>query len=180
MAVAARTLEQVEQVAGEIAAGFNLKALPVACDVSDPASVEQMYAKVYEVFGRGPDILVNNAGIAESAPLTKTDNDLWHRHLAVNLSGTFYCTRAAIPQMIERGWGRVINIASIAGKTGAPYIVAYSASKHGVLGLTRSAAIQMAKDMAFAAEQRGDSVELLIQGYYGDMSRKLTGGTDDD
>ena len=80
------------------------------------------------------DILVNNAGIAESATFVNTTDELWHRHLSINLSGTFYCTRAALPAMLKSGWGRVINIASIAGKTGAPYIAAYSASKHGVLG----------------------------------------------
>jgi NAD(P)-dependent dehydrogenase (short-subunit alcohol dehydrogenase family) len=96
-----------------------------------------------EDFGN-PDILVNNAGIAESATLVNTTDELWHRHLAINLSGTFYCTRAALPAMLKRGWGRVINVASIAGKSGAPYIAAYSASKHGVLGLTRSAALELA------------------------------------
>src|SRR5437016_4915685 len=69
---------------------------------------------------------------------------MWERHLNVNLGGTFRCTRAALPEMIERGWGRVINIASIAGKTGAPYIAAYAASKHGVLGLTRTLALEVA------------------------------------
>jgi NAD(P)-dependent dehydrogenase (short-subunit alcohol dehydrogenase family) len=89
------------------------------------------------------DILVNNAGIAESATLVNTTDDLWHRHLAINLSGTFYCTRAALPAMLRKNWGRVINIASIAAKAGAPYIAAYSASKHGVLGLTRSVALEV-------------------------------------
>ena len=98
VAVAARSLDQVEQVAREIADQFSTNALPLVCDVSDVKSVEGMFARVTEGLGRGPDILVNNAGIAESAPLTKTDNDLWHRHLAINLSGTFYCTRAALPQ----------------------------------------------------------------------------------
>jgi NAD(P)-dependent dehydrogenase (short-subunit alcohol dehydrogenase family) len=91
-----------------------------------------------------PDILVNNAGIAESATLTNTTDELWHRHLAINLSGTFYCTRAALPSMLEKRWGRIINIASIAAKTGAPYIAAYAASKHGVLGLTRVVALEVA------------------------------------
>jgi 3-hydroxybutyrate dehydrogenase len=143
VAVAARTLEQVQHVAREIEA-FQTRALAVVCDVSDLQSVERMLAQVTERFGRGPDIMVNNAGIAESAPITKTDDDLWFRHLGINLTGTFYCTRAALPEMLERGWGRVINIASIAGKTGGPYIAAYSASKHGVLGLTRSAALEVA------------------------------------
>jgi 3-hydroxybutyrate dehydrogenase len=142
--VAARTVSQVESVSHEITNQFHSRTLAVACDVSNVKSVGAMFAEATAFFGRGPDILVNNAGIAESAPISKTSDELWDRHLAINLSGSFYCTRAALPQMAERGWGRIINIASIAGKTGAPYIAAYSASKHGLLGLTRSTALEMA------------------------------------
>ena len=135
IAVAARTAEQVEQVAREI----GNEAIAVVCDVADPQSVALMFERVGNV-----DILVNNAGVAESATVVNTTDELWHRHLSINLSGTFYCTRAALPGMLKKGWGRIINIASIAGKTGAPYIAAYSASKHGVLGLTRSIALEVA------------------------------------
>ena len=139
VALAARTREQLEQTANEI--GSN--AIALVCDVSDPESVSRMFSEMRERFGE-TDILVNNAGIAESATLVNTSDELWHRLIGINLSGTFYCTRAALPAMLKKGWGRVINIASIAGKTGAPYIAAYSASKHGVLGLTRSIALEVA------------------------------------
>lgn len=139
IAVAARTAEQVQEVAAEIGNG----AIALVCDVADSESVTRMFTEMRERLG-DPNILVNNAGIAESATIVNTTDELWHRHLAINLSGTFYCTRAAMPAMLKSKWGRVINIASIAGKMGAPYIAAYTASKHGVLGLTRSVAMEVA------------------------------------
>ena len=110
--------------------------MALECDVQETASVNQAFEQFRAHFERGPDIVVNNAGIAESELFIKSDEAMWERHLNTNLGGTFRCTHAALLEMINRGWGRIINIASIAGKTGAPYVSAYAASKHGVLGLT--------------------------------------------
>lgn len=113
-------------------------------DVADEAQVAAAFAEAQAA--RGPVlVLVNNAGQAESAPLHKTSSELWQRMLAVNLTGTFLCSRAALPGMLQAGWGRVINIASTAGQRGYAYVGAYSAAKHGVLGLTRSMALEVAK-----------------------------------
>jgi NAD(P)-dependent dehydrogenase (short-subunit alcohol dehydrogenase family) len=144
IAVAARTRAQVESVAQEIKTQFGVEAAALECDVQVSWNVQQAFDEFRLHFGRGPDIVVNNAGIAESQLFVKSDEQMWERHLNTNLGGTFRCTHAALPEMIERGWGRVINIASIAGKTGAPYVSAYAASKHGVLGLTRSLALEVA------------------------------------
>jgi len=116
----------------------------VSVDVCSPAAVHAGFARAREAFGP-VSILINNAGAAWSAPLHRTDNEHWQHMLDVNLSGTFYCCREVIEDMRGRGWGRIINIASIAGLAGAAYISAYCAAKHGVIGLTRSLAMELAR-----------------------------------
>jgi 3-hydroxybutyrate dehydrogenase len=111
-------------------------------DVGDEAAVGRAFALCRSE--NGPiSILVNNAGIAESAPLKRTDTPMWDRIIATNLTGTFLCTREVLEEMLDAKWGRIVNVASIAGLFGAPYIAAYAASKHGVMGLTRSLAAEL-------------------------------------
>jgi NAD(P)-dependent dehydrogenase (short-subunit alcohol dehydrogenase family) len=93
----------------------------------------------------GPvDLLVNNAGVAESAPVARTSLEHWQQHLAVNATGPFLLIRALLPGMLARGWGRIVNVASIVGLEGAPYTAAYAASKHALVGLTRVVAAETA------------------------------------
>ncbi|GAA6141148.1 SDR family NAD(P)-dependent oxidoreductase [Hydrogenophaga sp. 5NK40-0174] len=116
----------------------------VAADVTDAAQVAQAFELARERFGP-IHILVNNAGQAASAPFMKTEQTLWDQMLAVNLTGTMLCTQAALPDMLNAGWGRVVNVASTAGQTGYAYVSAYCAAKHGVIGLTRSLALEFAR-----------------------------------
>jgi NAD(P)-dependent dehydrogenase (short-subunit alcohol dehydrogenase family) len=112
-------------------------------DVTDPAAFASALARAEA--SRGPlAILVNNAGAAASAPFGRTDRALWDRMLAINLTSVFEVTRAVLPGMVARGWGRVVSIASTAGLTGYPYVAAYVAAKHGVVGLTRALALELA------------------------------------
>jgi 3-hydroxybutyrate dehydrogenase len=142
VAVGARTDDQVEATVTEIRA-TGAQGLALRLDVTDRASVEAAVARA--AASLGPiDVLVNNAGIAESAPLSRTDPELWARHLSVNVTGPYLLSRAALPGMLERRWGRVINIASLAGLHGAPYVSAYTASKHALVGLTRALAAEVA------------------------------------
>lgn len=114
------------------------------CDVTDLEGVQRAFGSASRTLGE-VSILVNNAGQAESQPFAKTDLGLWQRMLEVNLTGTFLCTQAALPGMLGAGWGRVVNVASTAGLRGYPYVSAYCAAKHGVIGLTRSLALELAK-----------------------------------
>jgi len=133
--VASRNVDRASAVVADLP-----DADAVMLDVSDADNVASVFDKA------GPiDVLVNNAGIATAAPFHKTSLELWSSVLAVNLSGVFLCTQAALPSMRERESGRVINIASTAALKGYPYTAAYGAAKHGVVGMSRSLAIELAK-----------------------------------
>ncbi|HZU40775.1 MAG TPA: SDR family NAD(P)-dependent oxidoreductase [Solirubrobacteraceae bacterium] len=111
----------------------------VVCDVSDEARVAAVFGSLATV-----DVLVNNAGVAESAPLHRTSAEQFRRHLEVNALGAFLCMRAVVPGMRERGAGAIVTVASTAGRIGAPYTAAYTASKHAAVGLTRAVAAELA------------------------------------
>ncbi|RJR26704.1 MAG: SDR family oxidoreductase [Desulfobacteraceae bacterium] len=140
--LAARSPDQLEEVAGEVKA-LGRKVLPVSCDVSSPEEVKKLADRVRERFGRA-DILVNNAGTSRRSKILDYDDDTWLGVLKVNLFGTYLCCKAFLPMLQEQGRGRIINVASTAGKNPVPFNTAYSASKHGVLGLTKSLAGEVA------------------------------------
>jgi NAD(P)-dependent dehydrogenase (short-subunit alcohol dehydrogenase family) len=138
VAVAARSRDQVDDTAR--AAGA--RALALMLDVTDAASIAAAVERTHRELGP-VDVLVNNAGVAESAQFVKTEPDFWDRHFAVNVRGPYLLTRAVLPGMLERRWGRVINIASLAGLFGSPYVTAYTASKHALVGFTRALATEV-------------------------------------
>lgn len=121
-------------------------AQSIAVDIADSASVSQAVAAILEQ-NKAIDILVNNAGLAgKAAPIWEQTDADWHKVMAVNINGAFYLCRAVIPHMRSRGYGRIVNIASVAGKEGNPNMVAYSASKAALIGLTKSMAKEVAID----------------------------------
>ncbi|HET6213318.1 MAG TPA: SDR family NAD(P)-dependent oxidoreductase [Micromonosporaceae bacterium] len=119
-------------------------ALTLPLDLTAPGAVDELFARVEAELGP-VEILVANAGAAVSAPLARTTDEDWQRMLDLNLTAPFRCIRRAVPAMTAAGWGRVVVIGSIASRVGAPYIAAYAAAKHGVLGLVRSAAAELVK-----------------------------------
>ncbi|MBT9491880.1 MAG: SDR family oxidoreductase [Paucibacter sp.] len=143
----------LDKLQGQAAALASLGQVEVCLvDVADEASVKAAFLQIGAV-----DILVNNAGQVETAPLAKTSLALWQTMLNVNLTGTFLCSREVVDGMSERGFGRIINVASTAAITGYAYVAAYCAAKHGVLGLTRAMAMEFAK--------KGVTINAVCPGY---------------
>jgi len=141
VAVSARTAADVDRVAASIREKGG-EAISIPCDVTQPDSIRGAASRVQRSLG-AISILVNNAGAAESHKFFEHDDALWHRMMNVNLNSVYYVSKAVVPMMIEVKWGRIINIASIASKVGGKYIAAYTAAKHGVLGLTRALATEL-------------------------------------
>lgn len=140
-----RTLAQLEERAATLRTlgGESCEVHCEAVDVADESSVVAAFAAATRRLGPVA-VLVNNAGQAGSAPFLRTDRALWQQMLDVNLTGTYLATRAALPDMLAAGWGRIINVASTAGEKGYPYVSAYCAAKHGVIGMTRALALEVA------------------------------------
>lgn len=155
VAVSGRNADVLDETAGAIRA-IGRRAAAVVCDVGERRQVDALVTRVKQDLG-DPLILVNNAGIAGSAKLSETTDDMWEAMLRVNATGAFYCMRAVVPMMVEAKWGRVVNVASIAARSGAAYITAYAASKHALLGLTRAVAAEVAA--------RGVTVNAVCPGY---------------
>lgn len=141
------------------------QTLVLPADITDAESVDQLFTRIEQEWAP-VDVLVANAGAGTSAPLVRTTDAQWQQMLDLNLTAPFRCLRRAAPSMIEQGWGRIVVVASIAAKVGEPYISAYTASKHGVLGLVRSAAAELAG--------AGVTVNAVCPGY---VDTPMTAGT---
>ncbi len=141
VAISARGQDALDNAAAEIEQAGG-QALAVGCDVTNQADVDKLAASVLDKFG-APDILVNNAGIAGSHKFATHPDELWHQIIDVNLTGVYRVAKAFTAPMIANGGGRIINMASVASKVALSYMAAYTAAKHGVLGLTRALAVEL-------------------------------------
>lgn len=155
VALSARSEDELRRAA-EDCGKLGVRAIPVPVDLTDAKAVQRAHGEVQRDLG-APAVLVNGAGIAKSAPFLRTTEELMQAHWRVNVLGVLHATQASLPAMLEAGWGRVVNVASTAGKVGAPYISAYAASKHALLGLTRSLAMEVAS--------KGVTVNAVCPGY---------------
>jgi len=152
----AREPKALVETAKRIGKESGARIVGMTCDVSNAKTVKKVFESAYR--SHGPIyVLVNNAGQAEGAAFSETSSDLWDRMLAVNLTGTYLCTRQVLPHMLEARAGRIVNIASTAGLKGYSHVTAYCAAKHGVVGLTRALAIETAK--------QGITVNAVCPGY---------------
>ena len=151
-----RDREMLDERAGTIAGTSGVNVHAETADVSDASAIDHAFESAAAAIGP-VSILVNNAGSGKSAPFHKMERELWDSMIAVNLTGTFICTQAALPAMLDAGNGRIINVASTAGLIGYGYVSAYCAAKHAVVGLTRSLALETAK--------KGVTVNAVCPGY---------------
>ncbi len=140
VALTARSEDQLRETAAALAG----ESLVLPGDMLEPTVPDQVIGEVERAWGP-VDVLVVNAGAGESAPIARMSDERWSRQLELNLTAPFRCIRRVVPHMVENGWGRIVVVASLAAKRGEPYLGAYVASKHGVLGLTRSVAAELAK-----------------------------------
>ena len=155
LVITGRTATALEQAATEIA-GHGAELMAVACDVTEKIQVENLQREIESRFGT-VQILVNNVGIAPAAPFLEMPDSLWEEVLRVNLSAAYNCCKAFLTPMIAARWGRIINIASTVARIAYPQIAAYATSKHAVLGLTRSLAMETARS--------GVTVNAVCPGY---------------
>jgi NAD(P)-dependent dehydrogenase (short-subunit alcohol dehydrogenase family) len=156
--VTARNQAKLNAIAEKIALNGG-QALGLPCDVTRREQVKSLDAEIRKAWG-GVQILVNNAGIARAVNFSDMPDDLWDKTLETNLTGAYNCCKVFLPTMIDRKWGRIINIASTTAKVGYPHVTAYTASKHGLLGLTRSLALETAR--------LGVTVNAICPGYVDD------------
>lgn len=136
--------EEIETTRSGLEKAFGVGAHYSPADMSKPPQIEAMVAEAQERFG-SVDVLVNNAGIQFVSPVDEFPAEKWEQIIAINLSSAFYTMKAAIPGMKERGWGRIINTASAHSLVASPYKSAYVAAKHGIAGLTKTAALELAQ-----------------------------------
>jgi 3-hydroxybutyrate dehydrogenase len=148
--------DTIEVIRGEIAAASGAEALHDAADMTKPGEIAMMVTRCHDALG-GPDIVVNNAGIQFVSPVSDFPTEKWDAIIAINLSSAFHVMRAAVPHMRAGGWGRIISTASAHSLVASPNKSAYVAAKHGLVGLTKTVALETATD--------GITVNCISPGY---------------